>query len=365
MGNGISGGGSLGGGHGNMGISLSLLPENEKFFGLENFGNTCYCNSILQVLYFCLPFRTHLLTHVQHKGLAKKKLDVKDKSLLDCMAELFHKISMQKKAVGYVTPKTFVTRLQRDNEMFRGPMHQDAHEFLNYVLNAMCDQVESELKAAAGLSSPQSSVPPSPTSPSSASPSPYKTWVHEIFEGILTNETKCLGCGTITCREESFLDLSVEIDPHTSLTSCLKKFGATETLAGNDKFFCDTCDGLQNAQKRMHVKRIPHVLAVHLKRFKYMEETQSFEKLFHRILFPAELKLPTVLLFGVVIHIGNGTDHGHYVSMIRCQDTWVCFDDESVQMVDDDMLEHCVGRGNTEDRTNTATGYLLFYHLIE
>ncbi|KAF0743822.1 hypothetical protein Ae201684P_004139 [Aphanomyces euteiches] len=364
---------------GNGGISgisrqeLHGFPPDEKFFGLENFGNTCYCNSILQVLYFCAPFRAHLIEYYQSKGLQKKKLDLKDRTLLDCMAELFHKISQQKKTTGYVTPKSFVAKLQSENEMFRGPMHQDAHEFLNYVLNQICDLVEAEHKKDSS-----SSPPSSPTSPSSSSRSPFKTWVHEIFEGVLTNETKCLECNTVTHRDEAFLDLSIEIEPNTSLFYCLKKFGITETLAGDEKFFCDKCRSLQNAEKRMHLKRIPHVLALHLKRFKYMEKTQSFAKLFHRIVFSAELKLPTLItecasidstklyeLFAVVIHIGNGMDYGHYVCLIQCHDQWLLFDDESVQLVQEDILEHCFGYEKDESPSNTATGYLVFYRLIE
>ena len=51
---------------------------------------------------------------------------------------------------------------------------------------------------------------------------------------------------------------------------------ATEALVGDDKFFCYACKGLQDAQKRMKIKALPHVLCLHLKRFKHIEQQDRY-----------------------------------------------------------------------------------------
>jgi ubiquitin C-terminal hydrolase len=66
---------------------------------------------------------------------------------------------------------------------------------------------------------------------------------------------------------------------------------------------------------RMKIKRLPNVLALHLKRFKYQEDLGRYVKLFYRVSFPTHLRLPNTSddvqdpdrlyeLFAVVVHIG-------------------------------------------------------------
>jgi ubiquitin carboxyl-terminal hydrolase 12/46 len=64
------------------------LPEDERYFGFENFGNTCYCNSVLQALYFCTPFRQRVL---QYASQLSTRSDTKE-SILTCLAELFAQV---------------------------------------------------------------------------------------------------------------------------------------------------------------------------------------------------------------------------------------------------------------------------------
>ncbi|KAI9160493.1 hypothetical protein LWI28_008646 [Acer negundo] len=70
-----------------------------------------------------------------------------------------------------------------------------------------------------------------------------------------------------------------------------EKILVRQTLNAEDKFFCDKCCSLQDAQKWMKIKRPPHILVIHLKQFKYIEQLGRYKKLSYRVVFPLELKL--------------------------------------------------------------------------
>ncbi|ETE71541.1 Ubiquitin carboxyl-terminal hydrolase 12, partial [Ophiophagus hannah] len=279
-------------------IGPEQFPVNEHYFGLVNFGNTCYCNSVLQALYFCRPFR--------EKVLAYKSQPRKKESLLTCLADLFHSIATQKKKVGVIPPKKFITRLRKENELFDNYMQQDAHEFLNYLLNTVADILQEEKKQEK-----QNGRLPNGSIDSENNNSPDPTWVHEIFQGTLTNET------------------------------------------------------------RMKVKKLPMILALHLKRFKYMDQLHRYTKLSYRVVFPLELRLfntsgdatnPDRMydLVAVVVHCGSGPNRGHYIAIVKSHDFWLLFDDDIVEKIDAQAIEDFYGL-TSDISKNSESGYILFY----
>ena len=299
-------------------------------------------------------------------------------SLFTALKDIFEAISANRSRTGVVSPTKFLEVLRRDNEMFRTVLHQDAHEFLNLLLNEVVVNVEvnakkleaeNEMNGSAEMYSFEKVLASAMSNTTGGTRTPTNTgWVHKLFEGTLTSETKCLTCENVSQRDEVFLDLSVDLDQHSSVTSCLRKFSAEEMLCERNKFHCDRCGDLQEAEKRMKVKRLPKILALHLKRFKYTEDLQRLQKLFHRVVYPYHLRLfnttddaedPDRLyeLYAVVVHIGGGPYHGHYVSIIKTQDRgWLLFDDELVEPVDKSFVRNFFG-----DRPGLACAYVLFF----
>ncbi|KAK3942170.1 hypothetical protein QBC46DRAFT_82438 [Diplogelasinospora grovesii] len=435
----------------------------DKFFGLENFGNTCYCNSIVQALYYSESFRDNVVKYppftpadtpdgkptkvnvsirapVQANGSAagaakgqpmkqrtainagapppgsqpvrpedkpdtpeyKKKQAMLKGPVLELVQESPEAYGMQEctftglkdiftaliesdARTGVLSPQRFLDIFKRDNENFRNSMHQDAHEFYGIVLNDVIANVEENARRMQqreesgnkdGLTQSVENVGGASTAlqkwPGSGVGNGVRTpgtgWVHDIFEGVLVSETRCLTCETASQRDETFLDLSIDLEEHSSITSCLRKFSAEEMLCERNKFHCDHCGGLQEAEKRMKIKKLPQVMALHLKRFKYTEDFSRLQKLFHRVVYPYYLRMFNTTvdaedpdrmyeLYAVVVHIGGNAYHGHYVAIIKTKDRgWLLFDDEMVEPVDKSFVMNFFG-----DKPGMACAYVLFY----
>lgn len=373
----------------NMGANISQLerdigseqfPANEHYFGLVNFGNTCYSNSVLQALYFCKPFRDKVL---EYKAKNKRTKE----TLLTCLADLFHSIATQKKKVGSIAPKKFIAKLRKEKDDFDNYMQQDAHEFLNFLINRISEIILAERQQAqhgGGGGGGQNNVTANNVNKAKPgengtihppTPAPEPTWVQDIFQGILTNETRCLNCETVSSVNEYFFDLAVDIEQNTSITHCLRCFSNTETLCSENKFECDNCRSYQEAQKRMRIKKLPMILALHLKRFKYMEQYNRHIKVSHRVVFPLELRLfntsddavnPDRLydLVAVVIHCGSGPNRGHYISIVKSHGFWLLFDDDQVDKIDASTIEDFYGL-TSDTQKSSETGYILFYQSRE
>ncbi|KAI0319945.1 hypothetical protein OF83DRAFT_1081920 [Amylostereum chailletii] len=397
-------------------LAPSVQSSDEKQFGLENFGNTCYANSVLQALYFCAPFRDLVLqstdayatlttpappppatlaTNSQTLQRSKSErakpppseptpapdptisIPSSPPTLFSALRSLFFYISKNPQNKGVIPPRAFIEKLREVNELFRSSMHQDAHEFLNYLLNKIVEEIQGDKNHRDGplegsredlsASIPTLSSGPPPTTSTASQNDP--TLVQRLFEGTLTSETRCLTCETVSSRDESFLDLSIDIEQNSSVTACLRQFSASEMLCQKNKFFCDSCCGLQEAEKRMKIKKLPNVLALHLKRFKYQEDVQKYIKLAYRVAFPLELRLFNTVddapdpdrlyeLFAIVVHIGTGPHHGHYITIIKGPRSWLVFDDDKIDTIKESEISKYFGD------SSSGSAYVLYYQAV-
>ncbi|XP_067315932.1 ubiquitin carboxyl-terminal hydrolase 1 [Pseudorasbora parva] len=146
----------------------SLVP----FVGLNNLGNTCYLNSILQVLYYCPGFKEAIkslcnlakLKDKQQEDGAKNEGDSGDSTLPVPMELLgsFHSLissveqlqssfllNPEKYSDGELAtpPRKLLNTLRQLNPMYEGYLQHDAQEVLQCILASIqeaCDAIKKE-----------------------------------------------------------------------------------------------------------------------------------------------------------------------------------------------------------------------------
>lgn len=133
---------------------------------------------------------------------------------------------------------------------------------------------------------------------------------------------------------------------YKSLKDCFDLFFEKELL--EDPLYCRKCGGPQDFTKNYEINKLPYVLILSLKRFKF-NQNNNF-KLKQLITFPLnnfELGDKIYDLYGVVYHYGE-INSGHYFSTIKIKNKWIMCDDKNVYET-------------TEDKVMNQNAYILFY----
>lgn len=306
--------------------------------GLANLGNTCFFNAVMQCF-------THSVLLVQ--GL----YSYTHPTPCDCSNERFclicalrEQIELSLSSTGkVVSPWKFVDNLSYFSSSFQRYQQEDAHEFLQCFLDRL-ESSFSNLKVKDATLSSQS-----------------ENLVKKVFGGRVISKLRCCNCNHISDTYEPSVDLSLEIEDASNLSTALESFTKVEHIEDEEmKFTCDNCKEKVSVEKQLMLDQTPPICAFHLKRFK--NDGSYVEKIDKHVEFPLELDLQPYTcgtqnnnvdlkyeLYAVVVHAAYTSSCGHYYCYIRsAPETWYKFDDSKVTSV-------------SEAYVLSEEAYILFY----
>ena len=333
----------------NLKIDKEFLYK-KGFCGLNNLGNTCFMNSIIQCLSNTIPLLKYMFTKEFDETINKSRDGYKlIKELKITMKNLWHKNSV-------FSPNDFFRELQmlsmkKNRIEFTGFGQNDSQEFLQFILEILHEVLSTEINIEIE-GTEQNDF-------DKFMLEAYKSYkkffendysqIIEIFYGqyftqleIITDEKH-----EKNSSFEPFNMVSLDIVPGSSnLYDCLDQFVKPELIIN---------DGSQKIKKEVSFWDLPDILIIYLKRY-----DNNLEKIDSLIDFPVEhLNMSPYVngyerekykyeLYAISNHQG-GMGGGHYWSYIKNIDNnWYKFNDNIVSTI-------------SRDKIVSEEAYCLFY----
>ncbi|XP_077941046.1 uncharacterized protein LOC120811202 isoform X3 [Gasterosteus aculeatus] len=344
--------------------------------GLDNSGNSCYLNAVLQCLCSTVPLVEHLLHRDTRKELGRSQCQV---------AQMFVRL-LEEMWLGSGTscaPVEARSVMCSVLPQFDNYSQQDAQELMLFLLNALNDELKKVARRQVLSSARRTRRGRDRSCGAAATES--TTMVSRLFEGQLGYTTLCTHCEHQTRSTQSFTVLSLPIPkdtikcsiqvrqrrsaplhcahvtflggiycrvlPHWVVQDCLSLFFGQTVLTAAEQVLCSACGLKRETAVHTSLDKPPEILMLHLKRFSCKGRNQV--KLRTNVFFSSRLNLSPFLsssvqstvyssyrLYAVVNHTGH-LNMGHYTALCHnaCTRCWHCFDDSAVREVRDSLVQ--------------------------
>ncbi|KAK7264863.1 hypothetical protein RJT34_32476 [Clitoria ternatea] len=376
--------------------------------GLNNLGNTCFMNSVLQALLHTPPLRNYFLSDRHNRYFCQKKSNgdgdgaagkrgggkngnKNGRICLACDMDAMFSAVFSGDRVPY-SPAKFLYSWWQHAANLASYEQQDAHEFFISMLDGIHEKVEKDRRKPHSEGNGDCCI------------------AHRVFSGILRSDVMCMACGFTSTTYDPCIDISLDLEPNqggstkmvtgtpnhscngeadcrnssqncgtSTLMGCLKRFTRAERLGSDQKFFCQQCQVRQETLKQMSIRKLPLVSCFHIKRFEHSSTRKMSRKVDRYLQFPFSLDMSPYLsstilrsrfgnrifpfdgdepdasnelcsefeLFAVVTHTGK-LDAGHYVTYLRLGNQWYKCDDAWITQVDETIVR-------------AAQCYMMFY----
>lgn len=286
-----------------MGIynSLNLFSMLDRIRGLPNLGNTCYLNSIIQILLNMQCLKKYLFS-----------IELCDREYcLPCGLRRLLEWYLGK-GTGDIT--RFLTCLMINNKEYRNNDQHDTYLIFLYIINI---RVDNHLN--------------------------FNLFKYFMIDS--TSTLQCTKCKKKSRRSEKMNSLSLEYT--STLQGSIHKYLEKEVLS--DKIECTNCNTSSYFKKYLRIKKTSKILVIHIKRF--TSDYYKLKKISKDIEIPDTLNINRKIyrIFGFIVHKGN-INNGHYRSFLINSREWYMFDDTLVKSV------------NIKEYLNQA--YVIFYERI-
>lgn len=402
---------------------MSGFDTSDALCGLANIGNTCYMNSVLQVLTHVKPLNKYFIAKMFKQPLVRNIAQVLEKEPRDdsygdkvtrvathTLTIQFYKLLIEMARNQSVAPISFKKLLSCKNETFAGHSQNDSHEFLAYLLDVIHEETKCSLSLRPESFSPSYHMMNTTLTRFAHAVNgtndinekirilhEYSTFIQshqrdviehmgithwanyvkynysvisEHFTGMYHSSVTCKECGGHGHTFDIFTSLSLEIPIKTttekqniSIYDCLDNFTRVETLDGDDKYSCVTCNKKCVATKKFIFWNVPDIVIINFKRFSM--SPQGIRKINNYIDYDTTLDFSRYMqehrscyqyeLIAVVHHYGS-FGSGHYVSFNKINDVWYHFNDSNISKVDSSVIKQQI---------ITDSSYILVFSAIK